>query len=115
MQVAMTVEDDHIIADFTGTEPQRRGSCNLTLVATVSAVYNAVLHMTDPDIPANAGRYRPIEVIAPAGTLVNATFPVATVGGNSETHPISSHSSGRRWRKRCLTVLPQPAPRPPCS
>ena len=87
VRVAMIVEDDHIVADFTGTEPQRRGSCNLTLVATVSAVYNAVLHMTDPDIPANAGRYRPIDVIAPEGTLTNATFPVATVGGNSETHP----------------------------
>jgi len=87
VRVAITVEDERIVADFTGTEPQRRGSCNLTLVATVSAVYNAVLHMTDPDIPANAGRYRPIEVIAPEGTLVNATFPVATVGGNSEVHP----------------------------
>jgi N-methylhydantoinase B len=87
IRVAMTVEDDRVVADFTGSDPQRRGSCNLTLVATVSAVYNAVLHMTDPDVPANAGRYRPIEVIAPPGTLVNATFPVATVGGNSEVHP----------------------------
>jgi N-methylhydantoinase B/oxoprolinase/acetone carboxylase alpha subunit len=87
VRVAITVEDDHIVADFTGTDPQRRGSCNLTLVATVSAVYNAVLHMTDPDIPSNAGRYRPIEVIAPPGTLANATYPVATVGGNSEVHP----------------------------
>ena len=43
--------------------------------------------MTDPDIPANAGRYRPIEVIAPPATVVNATYPVATVGGNSEVHP----------------------------
>ena len=87
VRVAMTVENDRIVADFTGSDPQRRGSCNLTLVATVSAVYNAVLHMTDPDVPANAGRYRPIEVIAPPGTVVNATFPVATVGGNSEVHP----------------------------
>ena len=87
IRVAMTVADDHIIADFTGSDPQRRGSCNLTLVATVSAVYNACLHMTDPDVPANAGRYRPIKVIAPEGTLVHATFPVATVGGNSEVHP----------------------------
>lgn len=87
VRVAMMVEDNRIVADFTGTEPQRRGSCNLTFVATVSAVFNAVLHMTDLDIPANAGRYRPIEVIAPEGTLVNATFPVATVGGNSEVHP----------------------------
>jgi N-methylhydantoinase B len=87
VRVAVIVEDDRVTADFTGTEPQRDGSCNLTLVATVSAVYNAVLHLTDPDIPANAGRYRPIEVIAPPGTLVNATFPAATVGGNSEVHP----------------------------
>ena len=74
IRVAMTVKDDRIVADFTGSDPQRRGSCNCTLVATVSAVYNAVLHMTDPDIPSNAGRYRPIEVIAPEGTVVNATF-----------------------------------------
>jgi glycerol kinase len=53
----------------------------------VSAVYNAVLHMTDPEIPANTGRYRPIEVIAPPGTVVNANFPASTVGGNSEVHP----------------------------
>ncbi len=87
IRVAMTVEDDRIIADFTGSDPQRRGSCNCTLVATVSAVYNAVLHMTDPDIPSNTGRYRPIEIIAPPGTVVNATFPASTVGGNSEVHP----------------------------
>jgi N-methylhydantoinase B len=87
IKVEMRVHEDRIVADFTGTDPQREGSCNLTLVATVSAVYNAVLHMTDPDIPSNAGRYRPIEVIAPEGTLVNATYPVATVGGNSEVHP----------------------------
>jgi N-methylhydantoinase B len=87
VRVEMRVHDDHIVADFTGTDPQRDGSCNLTLVSTVSAVYNAVLHMTDSDIPSNAGRYRPIEVIAPAGTLANASYPAATVGGNSEVHP----------------------------
>jgi N-methylhydantoinase B len=87
IRVEMRVEDDEVTADFTGTDAQRDGSCNLTLVATVSAVYNAVLHMTDPDIPSNAGRYRPINVIAPEGTLVNGQYPVATVGGNSEVHP----------------------------
>ena len=87
IRVEMRVHDDAIVADFTGSDPQRDGSCNLTLVATVSAVYNAVLHMTDSDIPSNAGRYRPIEVIAPEGTVVHARYPVATVGGNSEVHP----------------------------
>ena len=41
--------------------------------------------MTDADIPANAGRYRPIEVIAPEGTVVNSKFPAAVAGGNVGT------------------------------
>ncbi len=41
--------------------------------------------LTDPDIPANAGAYRPIEVIAPEGSLLNARSPAAVVGGNVET------------------------------
>ena len=56
VRVELTVESDRIVADFTGSDPQRQGSCNLTLVATISAVYNAILHMTDPDIPSNAGQ-----------------------------------------------------------
>ena len=87
VRVEMRIEGDEVVADFTGSDAQRRGSCNLTLVATISAVYNAILHMTDPDIPSNAGRYRPIKVIAPPGTVTNASFPAATVGGNSEVHP----------------------------
>jgi N-methylhydantoinase B/oxoprolinase/acetone carboxylase alpha subunit len=87
VRVEVNVNDDRVVVDFTGSDEQRQGSCNCTLVATVSAVYNAILHVTDPDIPANAGRYRPIEVIAPPGTVVHATYPVATVGGNSEVHP----------------------------
>ena len=41
--------------------------------------------LTDPDIPASAGAYRPVRVSAPAGCLVNAQPPAAVVGGNVET------------------------------
>ncbi|MFB6185401.1 MAG: hydantoinase B/oxoprolinase family protein, partial [Halobacteriaceae archaeon] len=40
---------------------------------------------TDPDIPPNHGCYRPIEIEAPTGTLVNPNPPAAVVGGNLET------------------------------
>ena len=55
----------HIIADFTGSAPQAVGPVNAIYAVTASAVYNAMLHLTDPTIPRNEGCYRPIEVIAP--------------------------------------------------
>jgi N-methylhydantoinase B len=55
------------------------------LAVTRSACYFAIRVLTDPDIPPSAGAYRPIEVIAPEGCLLNARSPAAVVGGNVET------------------------------
>jgi N-methylhydantoinase B len=52
---------------------------------TRSACYFAIRVLTDPDIPPSAGAYRPVEVIAPEGCLLNARSPAAVVGGNVET------------------------------
>lgn len=87
VRVAVTVDGEQILADFEGSDPQRRGPVNSTGVATICAVFNAVLHLTDSDIPINAGRYRPIEVRMPSGSVVDADYPAATVGGNTEVHP----------------------------
>jgi N-methylhydantoinase B/oxoprolinase/acetone carboxylase alpha subunit len=54
---------------------------------TASAVYNAMLSVTDHTIPRNEGCYRPFTIIAPPGTLVNAIYPAPVVGGNTETSP----------------------------
>jgi N-methylhydantoinase B len=87
IQVAAHVEDDEVIVDFNGTSPQAKGPINATYSVTVSATYNALLHLTDPEIPKNSGCFRPIKVIAPAGSFVNVDYPGAEVGGNTETHP----------------------------
>jgi N-methylhydantoinase B len=80
-----TVAGDRLTLDFTGTADQHQGNLNCPLAVTRSACYFAVRVLTDPDIPANAGAYRPIEVIAPEGSLLNARSPAAVVGGNVET------------------------------
>jgi N-methylhydantoinase B len=79
------VDGDELTLDFTGTDDQHEGNLNCPLAVTRSACYFAVRVLTDPDIPANAGAYRPIEVIAPEGSLLNARSPAAVVGGNVET------------------------------
>jgi N-methylhydantoinase B len=71
--------------DFTGTAPQHEGNLNCPLAVTRSACYFAVRVLTDPDIPPSAGAYRPVAVIAPEGSLLNARPPAAVVGGNVET------------------------------
>ncbi len=87
LQVALkaTVEGDRMTLDFSDTDPQHEGNLNCPLAVTRSACYFAIRVLTDPDIPPSAGAYRPIEVIAPEGCLLNARSPAAVVGGNVET------------------------------
>ncbi len=86
LAVCVHVEGDELVADFTGSAPQTAGPINATYAVTAAATFNAVFHLTDPEVPRNAGCYRPIRVIAPPGTIVNVRHPGAEIGGNSETH-----------------------------
>ncbi len=83
--VTATVHGDELTLDFTGSAAQHHGNLNCPLAVTVSACLFAVRVLTDPDIPANAGALRPVTVIAPRGSLLNAEPPAAVVAGNVET------------------------------
>jgi N-methylhydantoinase B len=71
--------------DFAGTSDQVRGNINCPLPVTRSACYFALRVLLPKDILANAGTYAPLEIKAPEGSLVNATYPAAVVAGNVET------------------------------
>src|SRR3989440_722027 len=77
-----TVEGDRLTLDFEGTAEQHDGNLNCPLAVTGSACYFAIRVLTDPDIPPSAGAYRPVEVRAPEGSLLNARPPAAGGGGN---------------------------------
>ncbi len=83
--LAATVHGDSITLDFAGSAAQHDGNLNCPLAVTRSACYFAIRVLTDPDIPASAGAYRPVDVLAPAASLLNARHPAAVVGGNVET------------------------------
>jgi N-methylhydantoinase B/oxoprolinase/acetone carboxylase alpha subunit len=82
--VRVTVNEDEIEFDFAGTDAQRAGNVNAVEAVTVSAVAFALRSVTDPTIPANGGALRPVHVVAPAGSIVAATPPVAVGAGNVE-------------------------------
>jgi N-methylhydantoinase B len=85
VHVSARIDGDRLTLDFTGTDPQVESNLNCPLSVTKSAAFFSVRVMTDPDAPPSAGAFRPIEVIAPEGCLLNARPPAAVVAGNVET------------------------------
>jgi N-methylhydantoinase B len=74
-----------VAVDFTGSDPQVEGSVNAVEAITYSACFYVFRCLLADDVPATAGLMRPIQMIAPEGTIVNARPPAAVAGGNVET------------------------------
>ena len=74
-----------VTIDFTGSDPQVQGAVNAVEAITYSACFYVFRCLLREDVPATAGLMRPIRVIAPPGTVVNAKPPAAVAGGNVET------------------------------
>ena len=74
-----------VVVDFSGSDPQVEGSINAVEAITYSACFYVFRCLLVEDVPATAGLMRPIRVIAPEGTVVNARPPAAVAGGNVET------------------------------
>jgi N-methylhydantoinase B len=85
LALCATVAGDELTLDFTGSADQHAGNLNCPLAVTLSACYFALRVLTDPDVPPCEGAYRPLEVIAPEGSLLNARSPAAVAAGNVET------------------------------
>ncbi len=79
IKVKLTIKGDRVIYDFTGSHPCIGSLYNSAFGATFSAVA-AGMKTFFPDLPLNSGFYRPIQVIAPEDTVVNARWPVAVTG-----------------------------------
>ncbi len=80
--VALQVHGDEVIADFTGSAEQVAAPLNCrpaTVQACLAYVVNACLR---PGVIPNAGSLRPLRVIAPEGSLLNATHPAPVVQSN---------------------------------
>ena len=83
--LTMTVKDDEMVFDFTGTDPQVKCPINAPYAVTCSATYGATKCILAPDAPLNAGMFRPMKVIAPEGSLLNPTYPHPVAAGNTQT------------------------------
>jgi N-methylhydantoinase B len=75
VKVKLTVSAQRLIADFTGTDPQAAGPINCTLTGLVTGVRCVFKSITNPELPANGGCFRPLDIVCPLGTFISARSP----------------------------------------
>lgn len=82
VKATVTIEDEDITVDLTGSSPTVDGPVNFPLAGTCSGVYFGLKFFLDPDEPPNAGMYRPIHIIVPENTVFNPRWPAPVYYGN---------------------------------
>lgn len=106
IRVTIHIHGDSARVDFTGSDPQCAGSVNAVAAIAYSAVFYVFRCLLDEDVPATSGLMRPIQVIAPEGTIVNARPPAAVAGGNVETSQRMVDTLLRAMAKALPTRIP---------
>ncbi len=85
IRVAVTVHDDSLTVDFSGSSRAVSGPLNAVRAITESATWYVVRCVAGEDVPANSGTFAPVRVVVPRGSLLDAQPPHAVAGGNVET------------------------------
>ena len=75
LEATMTVGDDAIVTDFTGTSRCSRYGINVPLNYAAAYSVFGIRCLVGPDVPNNAGSLAPFVVSAPEGCILNAPFP----------------------------------------
>lgn len=83
--VSITVHKDGVVVDFTGSAPQSQAPVNANYAIALAATMYVFRCLIREDVPFTSGLMRPIRVIAPEGSVVNARPPAAMAAGNVET------------------------------
>jgi N-methylhydantoinase B len=89
IRVTVRIRGSDMILDFTGTDRQTRGFINIPLASTFATCRTTIMSILQAGhLLVNAGAFRPIQVIAPPGTLVNPVRPAATRARTSTCYKI---------------------------
>ena len=90
IHAAIDIDGEEMVVDLSGSGPQALGPINATLASSGSAVSYAVMACADQPIPANAGCYRPVTVVARAGSIVHAQTPAPVANRVAVTHRLAT-------------------------
>jgi N-methylhydantoinase B len=112
LKLTLRKNGDQLTFDFTGTDKQVRKGINLPYHGTFGFCFGAILCCLAYDLPKNDGILRPMTVIAPEGTLVNAKYPAPMsmsttssgfgVGFLASSVLMQMLATSEKWRKEIV-------------
>lgn len=79
VRVRMTISGGAVSFDFSGSNPTIGTLFNSAYGSTMAGIVSG-MKMFFPDLPLNSGFYRPISIIAPENSIVDARWPVSVSG-----------------------------------
>ncbi|MBL8174289.1 MAG: hydantoinase B/oxoprolinase family protein [Bryobacterales bacterium] len=85
IRVCIALRGGEATVDFTGSSAQAAGPVNANLAIALAASMYVFRCLIREDVPFTSGLMRPIRLIAPEGSVVNAMAPAAMAAGNVET------------------------------
>ena len=78
LALAITVDGDHLVADYAGTSPQVKQAINVVYNYTEAYTTFGLKVALAPDVPNNEGSFRAVTVRAPEGSVLNCLHPAPT-------------------------------------
>jgi N-methylhydantoinase B len=90
LHVTVTVQGDTMTVDYAGSSPQSAYGVNVVLNYTRAYTSFAVKAALAPEVPHNAGSFRPVEVTAPVGSVLNCVDPAPVASRHLVGHFLPS-------------------------
>jgi N-methylhydantoinase B len=90
IKARVTIHDDRVTVDFTGTSPQIRRGINSVYNYSYAFTCYTLKCLFDPVTRKNEGSYKPFRIIVPEGTILNARFPAPVMARSMTGHFVSS-------------------------
>jgi N-methylhydantoinase B len=94
LRTKVTIQNDEVIVDYTGSSPVVDLGINVGFNYTVAYTTYGVKCAIAPSVPNNAGSFTPIRTIAPVGSILNAQHPAAVAGRHTVGHFLPSAIMG---------------------
>lgn len=89
IQLRLTILDEMLVADFSGTGQAVKGNLNAVPAISRSAIVYCLrcvaLALLSSDVPMNEGLFGPIQIVLPKGSLLDPPDGFAVAAGNVET------------------------------
>ncbi len=92
VNVKIDKENREAIIDFTGTAPKNPFNYNAPIAVCYAVILYVFRTLVGNNIPLNEGCFKPIKIIIPNNSMINAKYPSAVIAGNTEVSQLTCNA-----------------------